>query len=136
MAYTITKAPHVRDEVTIQDGDKTLTVAVDLYVDDVLADIGRVRAELAEAQARVQDLKRQEAGKDEVVAALQQLDRVAMELFGLIFGPEQTEELNHFYDGRTLSMLGDFIPYFTDVILPAVNDAQKRLADTYTAWRR
>ena len=136
MAYTINKTPHVQDEVTIQDGDKTLTVAVDLYVDDVLADIGRVRAELAEAQARVQDLKKQEAGRDEVVAAIQQMDRAAMELFGLIFGEDQTEELNRFYDGRTLSMLGDFIPYFTDVILPAVTDAQKRLADTYTAWRR
>lgn len=136
MAYTINKAPHVQDEVTIQDGGKTLTVAVDIYVDDVLADIGRVRAEIAEAQARVQDLKRQEAGRDEVVAALQQLDRAAAELFTLIFGEDQTEELNRFYGGRTLSMLVDFLPYFTEVILPAVNDAQKRLADRYTAWRR
>ena len=136
MAYTINKAPHVRDEVTIQDGDQTLTLTVDLYVDDVLADISRVRAELAEAQQKIRRLKQEGAGDAETIDAVNNLTGAATELFRLIFGEEQTIQIDQFYNGRTLSMLADFMPYFTDVILPAIKDAQKRLADTYTAWRR
>ena len=39
-----------------------------------------------------------------------------------------------YYNNRVLTMLADFLPYFTGVILPEIKKAQADLADKYKAW--
>lgn len=138
MAYTVKKAPHIEDEVTIQDehGRPDLTLYVNLYVDDIMADIDAVRAKLGSAQRRIQELRKESAGADQVTEAYGLLQEAATELFKLIFGEGQTDELLTYYEGRTAAALGDLLPYITGVILPEVKKAQKELAARYTAWDR
>ena len=138
MAYTIKKAPHIQDEVTIQDehGGTDLELHVDIYVDDILELIDPVRARLAAAQASVAELKRSGAGARELDKANLALKEATLELFRLIFGLEQTDSLIGYYGGRMISALADFLPYISEVILPEVQKAQKDLADRYKAWNR
>lgn len=136
MAYTIKKAPHIQDEVVIQDGEKKLTLTVNIYVDDIMTEVDATRAQLAQAQARIQELRRASAGENEIAAAYLELSRAAVSLFRLVFGPEQTELLVEFYDDRVAAALADLVPYLTEVILPAIKTAQADLAKRYTAWNR
>lgn len=134
MAYKIKKAPHIEDQLEIQDKDETLTIDVDLYVDDVLGRIDDVRASLGSARKKVQELKRTEAGRQEISQAYQALSSATVALFELIFGSDQTQKIIEFYGGRTAAALGDLLPYVTGVILPAVKSAQEELSKRYTAW--
>lgn len=138
MAYTIKKASHIQDELTIQDGNgkADLTLSIDLYVDDILQDIDTVRTKLGAAQQSVADLKKTGAEAGCVSEAYGALQNATVELFRLIFGEEQTEALINYYDGRIASALGDLLPYFINVILPEVKTAQAELADRYAAWNR
>ena len=70
----------------------------------------------------------------EIGLVLNSLNDAAYALFELIFGKEQTEKLVQYYDNRILSMLSDFLPYFSDVILPEIKKAQSNLADKYKSW--
>lgn len=134
--YTIKKAAHIVDELKI-DGDdgKDLTLNVNIYIDDILAGFEEKRAAISKAQ---QDLKALKASKEtdpaELGLVLNSLNDAAYALFELIFGKEQTETLVKFYDNRVLSMLGDFLPYFSEVILPEIKKAQSDLADKYKSW--
>lgn len=136
MAYTIKKAPHIQDEVTIQDGEKTLVLSVNLYVDDVMAEIDATRAKLGQAQARIRELRKESVEENEIAAAYAELSRATIALFQLIFGQEQTEQLVAFYDDRVAAALADLVPYLTEVILPAIKAAQADLAKRYTEWNR
>lgn len=134
--YTIKKAAHIVDELKI-DGDdgKDLTLNVNIYIDDILAGFEEKRAAISKAQ---QDLKALKASKEtdpaELGLVLNSLNDAAYALFELVFGKEQTETLVKFYDNRVLSMLGDFLPYFSEVILPEIKKAQSDLADKYKSW--
>lgn len=134
--YTIKKAAHIVDELKI-DGDdgKDLTLNVNIYIDDILAGFEEKRAAISKAQ---QDLKALKASKEtdpaELGLVLNSLNDAAYALFELVFGKEQTETIVKFYDNRVLSMLGDFLPYFSEVILPEIKKAQSDLADKYKSW--
>ena len=134
--YTIKKAAHIVDELKI-DGDdgKDLTLNVNIYIDDILAGFEEKRAAISKAQ---QDLKALKASKEtdpaEMGLVLNSLNDAVYALFELVFGKEQTETLVKFYDNRVLSMLGDFLPYFSEVILPEIKKAQSDLADKYKSW--
>ena len=136
MAHIIKKSPHVVDEVTIEDRDNTITLAVDIYVDDILADFNTNRKKLVEAKAAVEQLK---ASGDDVPPetmenAYTSFVEASDALFTMVFGADQTKRILKSYGDRRLAMLRDFMPYFTGVILPEVQAAQKDLADSYKSW--
>ena len=126
--YTIKKAAHIVDELKIEDGDRTMTVDVNIYVDDVMADVVKCRRKIALARAKIRENKNDGD-------ALAGLGEAVMALFGLLFGEEQTKAIVEFYENRTASMLADFLPYITRVIIPEIQKAQKNLAATYTSWK-
>ncbi len=126
--YTIKKAAHIVDELKIEDGDKTMTVDVNIYVDDVMADVVKCQKKIALAQAKIRENKNDGD-------ALAGLGEAVMALFGLLFGEEQTKAIVEFYENRTASMLADFLPYIAQVIIPEIQKAQKNLAATYTSWK-
>lgn len=126
--YTIKKAAHIVDELKIEDGDKTMTVDVNIYVDDVMADVVKCQKKIALAQAKIRENKNDGD-------ALAGLGEAVMALFGMLFGEEQTKAIVEFYENRTASMLADFLPYIAQVIIPEIQKAQKNLAATYTSWK-
>lgn len=138
MAYRIQKSPHVREEVTVEDEGKELTVSVDLDVHQILRQYAEAADRLAEAERRVRDLQKQgiDANNlDEVYAAL---GSAVINLFAVVFGPEQTGEIVEFYDGNHTEMLADFVPFLQDVVVPKIREAQLAVARKYSAksWKR
>lgn len=133
--YTIKKAAHIVDELKIEDGNDPLVLNVNIYVDDILADFEDLRARIGKAQSDLKALKAsKEADPTQIGVALNSLNDATYALFELIFGKEQTDQLVNYYDNRVLSMLGDFLPYISGVILPEIRKAQTDLADKYKSW--
>ena len=126
--YTIKKAAHIVDQLNIEDGDKKLQVDINIYVDDIMAEYAKCQKRIAVAQEKI----KQNQSDDDALAAL---GEAIVALFCLLFGEEQTKKIVGFYENRTASMLADFLPYIVQVILPAIQDAQKNLAATYTSWK-
>lgn len=135
--YTIKKAAHIVDELRIEDGEKSLVLNVNIYIDDIMEDFETRRAIIGKAQQQVAELKKSKtADAEQLNAATAALNEAVSALFSMIFGEEQTRELLDFYDGRPLTMLADFLPYITQVILPEIKKAQESLADKYRSWAR
>ena len=135
--YTIKKAAHIVDELKIEDGNggPDLELYINIYVDDILADFEDLRARIGKAQSDLKALKAsKEADPSQIGVALNSLNDATYALFELIFGKEQTDQLVNYYDNRVLSMLGDFLPYISGVILPEIRKAQTDLADKYKSW--
>ena len=135
--YTIKKAAHIVDELKIEDGNggQDLELYINIYIDDILADFEDLRARIGKAQSDLKALKAsKEADPTQIGVALNSLNDATYALFELIFGKEQTEQLVSYYNNRVLSMLGDFLPYFSDVIMPEIKKAQTDLADKYKSW--
>lgn len=135
--YTIKKAAHIVDELKIEDenGGKDLEIYVNIYVDDILADFEEKRAAIGKAQSDLKALKAsKEADPSQIGIVLNSLNDATYALFELIFGKEQTDQIVSYYNNRVLTMLADFLPYFTGVILPEIKKAQADLADKYKSW--
>lgn len=133
MAYQINRAAHVIDEIELEDNGKKLTVKVDLQVERILKEYNAAWAEIGRAQQQVRELKEYGSGTDDAVKAV---GAAIMALFGLLFGHEQTQAILEFYDGAYLEMLGDFVPYISEKIVPKVKAAQDSLLARYTSWNR
>ena len=136
MGYTIKKSAHIVDEINIEDAGKTLKVDVNIYVDDILRDFDKCRKQIGAAQRNIDDLKNSTAAPEERVSqAYAALGESVIALFELLFGADQTKAIVEFYESRHASMLSDFIPYITQVIVPEIQKAQKELAERYKTWK-
>ena len=135
--YTIKKAAQIVDELRIEDehGGPDLELYINVYVDDILADFEDLRARIGKAQSDLKALKAsKEADPTQIGVVLNSLNDATYALFELIFGKEQTDQIVSYYNNRVLTMLADFLPYFTGVILPEIKKAQTDLADKYKSW--
>lgn len=138
MAYKIQKSPHVREDVTVEDEGRELTVSVDLDVHRVLQQYTAAAERLAEAERQLRDLQKQGIDQENLGDAYAAMGRAVLGLFAVVFGPEQTEQIVEFYDGRHTEMLADFIPFLQDVVVPKIREAQLAVARKYSAksWKR
>lgn len=133
MAYQIKRTNHITDEVEMHDGDRTLTIKVDLTVDRILQKYNRSLQTIISTREQIDKLT--DAG--EIEAATVQLGAAIVTLFSLIFGEEQTRQILDFYGGNHVDMFADFLPYLTDVIMPKIQQAQQDVANRYkTTLRR
>lgn len=134
MAYTINRKAHVIDEIKLEDNGKELTVKVDLQVERILKDYNAAWTEIGKAQRRVQELREGDGeGMDDAMAAT---GAAIMALFRLLFGADQTRAIVDWYGGAYLEMLGDFVPYISETIVPKVKAAQESLLQRYSSWNR
>ena len=138
MAYRIQKAPHVREEVTVEDEGKELTVSVDLDVHQVLRQYTEAAEQLAEAERRIHDLQKQGIDSENIGDTYAALGNAVISLFAVVFGPEQTGEIVEFYGGNHTEMLADFVPFLQDVVVPKIREAQLQIARKYStkSWRK
>lgn len=125
MAYKIERKGHIVDSLTVEDGDKALTIEVDINVDGILARYTELTRKIAQL-----------SGGGDVSEKAERLGTAVVELFAVLFGDEQTQKIVDFYGGRYLEMLGDFVPYIHDVLAPQIQDAQKAIAAKYDYLRK
>lgn len=133
MTYQIKRKAHVVDEIHLEDNGKELTIKVDLQVERILREYNTAWAAIRQAQQKIQDMKTTEDGEEEAMVAM---GESIMALFSVLFGTDQTKEILAFYDGAYLEMLGDFVPYISETIVPKIQEAQIALADKYRKWKR
>lgn len=139
MAYRIQMSPHVREEVTVEDENgKELTVYVALDVHQVLRQYTEAAEQLADAERRLRDLKKQGIDEENLGDAYAILGRAIISLFAVVFGPEQTGEIVAFYRGNHTKMLADFVPFLQDVVVPKIRDAQLQITRKYSmkSWKK
>lgn len=132
--YQINRTNHIVDEVKMTDNGRELIVKVDLNVEKIMGRYNAARREIAAAQQNVTDIRNSDRAAELLPQATAQLGSAIVALFVLIFGEEQTESIAEFYQGDHLGMLGDFIPYLTEVVMPKIQQAQEQLASKYTGW--
>lgn len=132
--YQINRMNHIVDEVKMTDNGRELIVKVDLNVERIMGRYNAARRAIAAAQQNVKDIQETDRKEELLPQATAQLGSAIMALFELIFGEEQTQRIAEFYDGDHLGMLGDFIPYLTEVVMPKIQKAQEQLASKYTGW--
>ena len=135
MAYQIKRKSRLKEtlELVSADGNDTLTVDIDLDVDEMGGRIMAAQDVTRMAQTLIakepQSVKAQEAFGSSVLA-----------LFGGIFGKENTEKILAFYDGHYAEMLLDVIPFVNEVIVPAIQkvsaERKKQLLAAADAMRR
>lgn len=139
MAYRIQKAPHVREEVTVEDENgKELTVSVDLDVHQILRQYTTAAEQLADAERQLRDIQKQGIDQENIGDAYAALGRAVLDLFAVVFGPEQTGEIVEFYGGNHTEMLADFVPFLQDVVVPKIREAQLQVARKYStkSWKK
>lgn len=122
------KRNHVTEELQVEDNGKTLDLRVDLNVDAIMQRYVAAARSLAVAQKEIRK------GSDE--DRVQKLGAAIVELFGVIFGQEQTKQLVEFYSGAYTEMLADVAPFVNDVVAPKINEAQKRIMAQYGNAKR
>lgn len=122
------KRNHVSEDLRVEDNGKTLDLHVDLNVDAIMQRYVAAAKSLAEAQREIRK------GTDEV--KVQRLGAAIVDVFGVVFGQEQTKQLIEFYDGAYTEMLADVAPFINDVVAPKINEAQKRIMAQYENAKR
>lgn len=139
MAYQIQKSPHVREEVTVTDDGRELTVNVDVDVHQIMTRYNGAVQKIREAEDEIKKLREGEGlNPDNIGEAYAALGRAIMNLFNLLFGEEQTNRIMEFYEGNSAEMLADFVPFLQDVVTPKIRDAQLQISRRYAAkpWAR
>lgn len=117
------KRNHVVEDLQIEDGGKTLDLHVDLNVDAILQRYIEAAKALADAQ--------REMRKGSTESRLAAFGAAIVDVFGVVFGKDQTEKLVAFYDGAYTEMLADIVPFINDVVAPKVTEAQQRIMAQY-----
>ena len=117
------KRNHVVEDLQVEDNGKTLDLHVDLNVDAIL----QRYTEAARALANVQKEMRKGSTEERLAA----FGAAIVDVFAVVFGREQTEQLVAFYDGAYTEMLADVVPFINDVVAPKINEAQQRIMAQY-----
>lgn len=117
------KRNHVVEDLQVEDNGKTLDLHVDLNVDAIL----QRYTEAARALANVQKEMRKGSTEERLAA----FGAAIVDVFAVVFGKEQTEQLVAFYDGAYTEMLADVVPFINDVVAPKINEAQQRIMAQY-----
>lgn len=127
--YEVKRKAKITETLKFTDSDgKTLTLAVAINIDDILARYNIARRTLADAQAAVKAKQTDEA--------LATLGKAVVAFLELLFGEDDTVSMLNFYEGRTTELLTDLAPFITDVITPRINDAMQERAAQYKRMKK
>lgn len=126
MAYKITRN-HIVEQLEIEDAGKTITLDVDLSIDDIMGRYNQAQYSIARANQAAHEAHTNE----DMAAAEESMGQAVLSLFEVIFGAEQTKQILEIYQNRSLEMLADISPFIAEVIHPRIAEAQQRIADRY-----
>ena len=126
MAYKITRN-HIVEELEIEDNGRTVTLNVDLNVDDIMGKYNQAQYAIARANQAAHEAK----NDGDMAKAEEMMGDAVISLFRVIFGEGQTEQILTIYQNRYLEMLADISPFIAEVVQPRILEAQQRIADRY-----
>lgn len=121
------KRNHLVEDLQIEDNGKTLTINVDINVDNILQQYNKAQYRIAQAAQAAQKAANDKDMENIEVA----MGEAVLGLFEVVFGHEQTQKIVEFYDNKALEMLTDISPFITDVVAPKIQEAQKRIEESY-----
>ena len=118
--YVIQKSQEFTDTITFEDSSRDpLTVNIKLnFSADLAAKYRQLQLKLIELQKQHQ----QAPGSLEVVGGI---GECIVQVFSLLFGEENTQNIVRFYSNNPEQMLLDVFPYITNVIVPELKKAVK-----------
>lgn len=126
MAYKI-KRNHIVEQLEIEDNGQTVTLDVDLNVDDIIGKYNQTQYSIARANQAAHEAQ----NGDDMAKAEEMMGEAVISLFNVVFGEVQTEQILTIYQNRYLEMLADISPFIAEVIQPRIQEAQQRIADRY-----
>ena len=131
MAYKIVRN-RIVEQLEIEDNGNTVTLDVDINVDQIIAQYNKAQYAIARARQAASEVK----NENDMGSADQMLGEGVLALFEVIFGEKQTHQIIDIYENRTLEMLSDIAPFIADVIHPRIQEAQQRIAERYAQVNR
>lgn len=109
--YQIQRTKPFEDTIELCDGGEALQIK---YSVTITPDFARNARAL---QVKIIDLQRRSKTEQE----FESLGRAIVDLFELIFGVENTQEIIDFYEGDYANMLMDLFPYLRNTVFEELN---------------
>lgn len=134
MAYKIRKSSRITEDIELlgENGETQKIISVDINIDHIMSGCRNMEITLLKLQKN--------AKKGESTQALSEYGKAITEFFCLVFGEENTKEMLEFFDGRYTDMFTQILPFYVDVVKPAIEAAAKAkrcdIAENYGVSRK
>lgn len=127
MAYKAKRSKLLKEDFELVDeNDKVVhTLHVSLDADDMTVRIGRKYTALTKALAETTEAQRRAESAEDAVKNIETLGRAVADLLEAVFGPEDTQTIISFYEGRYIEMSREVLPFVSQCIIPRLVDLKK-----------
>lgn len=127
MAYKAKRSKLLKEDFELVDeNDKVVhTLHVSLDADDMTVRIGRKYTALTKALAETTEAQRKAESAEDAVKNIETLGRAVADLLEAVFGPEGTQTIISFYEGRYIEMSREVLPFVSQCIIPRLVDLKK-----------
>ena len=115
MAYQIHRKANISEDLEFFCKEDKLTIHVEINPDAIIREY-RVN-ENAIIAARL-ELKKSAGEID--TSMYEAFGKAVIGLFNVVFSKEDTEKILEFYEGNYTEMMGDVMPFITEVVAPAI----------------
>lgn len=117
------------DTLELEDGDKQLTIVVNIHFERSAPLIRKAQVALIEAEKAIQQDKKNPNN-------LETYGNAVIALFAAVFGEQETGEILQFYEGQYTDMLTDILPYILYTVLPAMQLYQRQKVEQMIQARK
>lgn len=135
MAYQVKRQTVITEDIELsgKDGAVEKVLHIEFNPEKLARKFNAARNNIIRAQL---ELKKGNALADKKLEAF---GTAVIEMFNVVFGEENTNELTAYFEGNYIEMLEVMMPFITDVAAPAVQVSveghKKQLANTYKLSR-
>lgn len=127
MAYQAKRSKLLKEDFELVDenGKTVHTLHVSLDADDMTIRIGRKYTALTKALAETTAAQRKAENAEDAVRNIEALGRAVADLLEAVFGPDDTQTIISFYDGRYIEMSREVLPFISQCIIPHLVELKK-----------
>lgn len=127
MAYQAKRHKQFSEDFELVDteGNVVHVLHVKLDADDMVAKINRKYTALTKALADSAEARRKAQSNEEIAKCIEVLGRATVDLFESVFGPEDTNTIVEFYEGRYVEMAKEVTPFITKFVIPRLIEIKK-----------
>ena len=138
MAYQARREKKIAETLELVNNDGTVSkkIEVNLNADSIARSFRDKQNELIRAEMDIKHCK----DKGEYDKILETFGSAMLSIFELIFGAENTAAILEFYENNYVEMATQIMPFISDVIVPAVDEAfakkREQLANNYNLSKK
>lgn len=127
MAYQAKRNKVLSEDFELLDeNDKVVhTLHVTLDADDMIVRIGRKYTALTKALSETTEAQRKAESAEDAVKNMETLGRAVVDLLEAVFGPDDTQTIISFYNGRYVEMSREVLPFISQRIIPRLVELKK-----------